>query len=197
MRTGRRGPHGIRPDGDELCFSTTLAAARAGDALALERIYRDHSPRVAGYLRSHGVPDVGATTNDVFFRMFKCLGTFDGDERKFRSWMFTITHHLMVDELRRAARHPTMVDGASLDTLGQCGDAEEDALALMGRERVDRLLARLSTDQRAVVLLRVVEDLPIEQVAETLGKRPTAVKALQHRALAALRRQLADEGVSP
>ncbi len=47
------------------------------------------------------------------------------------------------------------------------------------------------------MLLRVVEDLSIEQVARALGKRPTAVKALQHRALATLRRLLVDEGVFP
>lgn len=67
----------------------------------------------------------------------------------------------------------------------------------MGRERIDGLLCRLSGDQRAVILLRIVEDLPINLVAETLGKRPTAVKALQHRALATLRRLLVDEDVSP
>lgn len=197
MRTGGRAPKDVPPDGDEPTFPATLAAACAGDPVTLERIYREHSPRVAGYLRSHGVPDVAGTTNDVFFRVFSRLTTFDGDEAAFRSWMFTIAHHLMVDELRRAARRPKIADGASVDTKGQRGDAEEDALAGMGRERVDRLLALLSTDQRAVVLLRVVEDLSIEQVAETLGKRPTAVKALQHRALAALRRHLVDEEVSP
>lgn len=83
-----------------------MEAARRGDRPALERIYQRYSPRVAGYLRSHGVIDVGGTTNDVFFRVFKGLATFEGDEPKFRSWVFTIAHHLMVDELRRAARRP-------------------------------------------------------------------------------------------
>lgn len=197
MGTGRRAPQDGPGEGDEQPFAAMLEAARAGDSCALEEIYRHHSPRVAGYLRSHGVPDVEGTTNDVFLRMFGRLATFDGDEAGFRSWMFTIAHHLMVDEFRRAARRPKIADGARVDTEGRGGDAEEDALAGMGRDRVDRLLARLSDDQRAVVLLRVVEDLSIEQVAQTLGKRPTAVKALQHRALAALRRHLVDEEVSP
>jgi RNA polymerase sigma-70 factor, ECF subfamily len=48
----------------------------------------------------------------------------------------------------------------------------------------------LSPDQRAVVLLRVVADLPVEEVARILGKREGAVKALQHRAMASLRRHL-------
>ena len=52
------------------------------------------------------------------------------------------------------------------------------------------LLAVLSPDQRDVVLLRIVADLSVEEVARLTGKREGAVKALQHRALAALRRHL-------
>jgi RNA polymerase sigma-70 factor (ECF subfamily) len=57
-------------------------------------------------------------------------------------------------------------------------------------ERVDELLASLSVDQRDVVLLRFVADLSLEETARALGKAVTAVKALQHRALDALRRQV-------
>lgn len=194
---GRPRDDGRRPDEGGQAFGATLDAARGGEAWALECLYQRHSPRVAGYLRSHGVPDVGGTTNDVFLRVFIRLSTFDGDEDGFRSWMFTIAHHLMVDELRRAARRPKIAEGVSAEEQVAGGDAEEDALAGMGRQRIDGLLARLSDNQRAVVLLRVVEDLSIEQVAVALGKRPTAVKALQHRALATLRRHLVDEEVSP
>jgi RNA polymerase sigma-70 factor (ECF subfamily) len=194
---GRPREEGRRPDEGGQAFGATLNAARGGEAWALECIYQRHSPRVAGYLRSHGVPDVGGATNDVFLRVFTRLTTFEGDEDGFRSWMFTIAHHLMVDELRRAARRPKIADVASIEEHVPGGDTEEDALAGMGRQRIEALLARLSTDQRAVVLLRVVEDLSIEQVPRALGKRPTAVKALQHRALATLRRLLVDEEVSP
>jgi RNA polymerase sigma-70 factor (ECF subfamily) len=73
---------------------------------------------------------------------------------------------------------------------------EEDALASLGDERVRELLEGLSPDQRDVVLLRIVADLPIEAVAEALGKRPGSVKALQHRAIAALRRRMESQRIS-
>ena len=60
---------------------------------------------------------------------------------------------------------------------------------LVGTEWADSLVASLPPDQRAVVALRVTADLPLEQVARILDKRVGAVKALQHRALAALRRR--------
>ena len=58
------------------------------------------------------------------------------------------------------------------------------------------MLGTLSEDQRAVLLLRVVGDLSIEEVAKAVGKRPGAVKALQRRGLAAIRRELARKGVT-
>jgi RNA polymerase sigma-70 factor (ECF subfamily) len=55
---------------------------------------------------------------------------------------------------------------------------------------VTRVLGALSEDQRTVLLLRIVGDLSIEDVAKALGKRPGAVKALQRRGLAAVKREL-------
>jgi RNA polymerase sigma-70 factor (ECF subfamily) len=58
------------------------------------------------------------------------------------------------------------------------------------------LLADLTPDQRHVLALRVIADLSLEQVAAATGKPVGAVKALQHRALATLRRKIAGEAVS-
>ena len=71
--------------------------------------------------------------------------------------------------------------------------AEAQALVTLGDERIRELLAGLAPDQRDVVLLRIVADLSIEDTAAALGKRPGAVKALQHRAMRSLRTRLAGE----
>ena len=63
-------------------------------------------------------------------------------------------------------------------------------LAWLAHDQVRELLAVLSPDQREVVLLRIVADLPVEEVARILDKREGAIKALQHRALNALRRHI-------
>ena len=74
--------------------------------------------------------------------------------------------------------------------------AAEQALARISSERVHEVLAKLSEDQRAVVLLRVIGDLSLDQVAEALGKRTGAIKQLQRRGLLAVRRELEREGVT-
>ncbi len=63
-------------------------------------------------------------------------------------------------------------------------------------ELVRRMLTRLAPDQRDVLLLRVLGDLTVAQTAAVVGKSYEAVKALQRRGIATLRRNIdADEGV--
>jgi RNA polymerase sigma factor (sigma-70 family) len=167
-----------------------VIAAREGSVTAFERLYRSLAAQVVSYLRWHRVSDPDGLTNDVFAQVHRKLGSFEGDEQGFRSWVFTIAHHRMIDDRRRAHRQPVIDADARVDERRSAGDVEDDAFALLGSDRVRELLDVLSTDQRAVVLLRVVADLPVEEVARILGKREGAVKALQHRAMAALRRHL-------
>lgn len=166
------------------------AEAAEGSVEAFEAIYRTLAPAVANYLRLHGVSEVDSVTNEVFAQVHARLGSFEGTEDGFRSWVFTIAHHRMVDERRRASRRPPVDSDADLDDAGWIGDAEADALDALGVARVAALLGQLSPDQREVVLLRVVADLPVAEVARATGRTPGAVKALQHRAIASLRRQL-------
>jgi RNA polymerase sigma factor (sigma-70 family) len=180
-------------------FDGVLAAAQAGEGWAFERLFAWLGRPVAGYLRGTGIEDADGAANDVFLRAFTSLDRFTGDEDRFRSWVFTIAHHLVIDERRRVARRPRQapMDAAGPDPGPAAADAAQEALASLGDERVARLLAALAPDQRDVVLLRVVADLSIEDTAAALGKRPGAVKALQHRAMRSLRRALGEEGVSP
>lgn len=170
-------------------WPSTLEGMRAGTSGSFEGVYGELSAAVAGYLRMSGVADVEGVTNEVFLQVHRGLDRFTGDWPAFRSWVFTIAHHRMVDETRRAARQPRAVPLGS-ETEGPTGDAELDAIDALSDDGVRRLLSGLSAEQRAVVLLRIVADLPIEQVAHALGKTTGAVKSLQHRALAALRRAL-------
>jgi RNA polymerase sigma factor (sigma-70 family) len=168
-----------------------VADARNGSPQAFEHIYRQLAGQVASYLRWHRASDPDGLTNDVFAQVHCNLGRFEGDDQRFRSWLFTIAHHRMIDDRRRSHRQPRVGGDVDADDSYRCGDVEEDAFAVMASDHVRDLVAVLSPDQRDVVLLRVVADLSVEEVARLLGKREGAVKALQHRALAALRRHLA------
>jgi RNA polymerase sigma factor (sigma-70 family) len=176
-------------------FSKLLEAARAGDERAWEEIFEGLAPIVLGYLRAKGAPDPEDILGETFLQVARDISKFDGEEPGFRSWVFTIAHHRLIDARRYAARRPVELSAEPPEPGERADDAAEEALARIGIERVERILAGLSEDQRAVLLLRFVVDMSIEDVAKAVGKRPGAVKALQRRGLAAVKRLLARKGV--
>jgi RNA polymerase sigma-70 factor (ECF subfamily) len=162
-------------------FDSVLSAARAGADWAWERIYADLAGSVVGYLRVHGAADPEDVAGEVFLQVVRDLPRFTGDERDFRAWVFTIVHRRLQDERRRRARRPTVAMPEHHDPAG--GDVADEAGVALDRGRVLELLAELPEDQRSVLLLRILGDLTIEEIARALGKRPGAVKALQRRGL--------------
>jgi RNA polymerase sigma-70 factor (ECF subfamily) len=154
-------------------------------------LFRATGASVVGYLRTRSVSDPDGVANEVFLRVFRTIHTFAGDAGRFRSWLFTIAHNAAIDDARRRRRR---ISEAPLDNHVEPagGDVEEDVVAYLAHDRVQDLLDQLSPDQRDVIALRIVADLSVDQTAAVLCKSHEAVKALQRRGLAALRRTLSD-----
>lgn len=181
-------------------FDAVLTAAQAGAPWALERVFTTLAPVVTGYLRLQGSAEPEDLTSEVFVAVLRNLGSFRGDEPGFRSWVFTIAHRRLLDERRRRSRRPPHeqlvgeAEAFALD-LAAPDDVERAIDRSLGAERVRALCERLVPGQRDVLLLRLLGDLSIDQVAGTLGRSPGAVKALQRRGLLAIGRLLEREGV--
>jgi RNA polymerase sigma factor (sigma-70 family) len=193
-----RGPS--RPGALGESFASLLAAARTGAPWAFERLWQALAPSVAGYLRLQGAVEPDDVTSEVFISVFTGLESFEGDEDRFRSWVFTIAHRRLVDDWRRRGRRPSLADGPGPSEHRQAesagGDVEEEVLRRLSEQRVRGMCDLLAPDQRDVLLLRMVAGMSLDQTAEALGKTTIAVKALQHRGVAALRRRLEREAVS-
>lgn len=173
--------------------------ARAGDPEAFASLYRSIAPAVLGYLRGHGASDPEDLASEVFVGVVRGLDRFVGGDDDFRSWVFTIAHRRLLDDRRRRKRHPERAlapDEPDLDRPVPLPGPDEVAVERVSARPVLRALRALTPDQRSVLLLRVVADLPVAEVARILGKQEGAVKALQRRALAALSRAVAPEAVS-
>jgi RNA polymerase sigma-70 factor (ECF subfamily) len=173
-------------------FPEVLQAALGGAEWAWTALYRDVAPLVLGYLRSRGAGEPEDLTGEVFLQIARDLPTFRGEEAEFRSWVLAITHHRLIDHRRYQGRRPT--DPAPDETLlarAATGDVEQEALGSLATERVRRLIDRLTEDQRAVLMLRIVAGLTVDEVAQVVGKKPNSVKALQRRGLATIRKEIA------
>ena len=174
-----------------------LPAAQAGQAWALRAVHEQLAPKVQAYLRARGASEPEDLTSEVFLTVFPRLPTVTGGAAGLRTFVFSVAHARLVDDLRRRSRRePVVVYEPERDTRISAS-SEELALAAVGTERVRRLLAGLVPDQRDVLALRVLGDLTVEQVARALDKSEGAVKQLQRRGLLALRRTLEAEGVHP
>lgn len=174
-------------------FDAVLTAARTGADWAWERIYTDLAPVVIGYFRAHGASEPEDLTSEVFVSMVRNLSSFTGTEEQFRSWVFVIVHRRLLDDRRRLVRHPeTPVETQRLDTASTEG-VETEALDALSTAHVRDTFARLSDDQRDVLVLRVIGDLSLEETARILGKTVGAVKSLQHRGLTAVAKLLSPD----
>lgn len=147
-------------------------------------VYRALAPAVLGYLRSQRVPDPEDVLGEVFLHVARDLRRFKGDDEAMRRWVFSIAHNRSMDAHRKRTRNRSTPTDDVIDTR-----IEEPPPDPVDPELVEAL-ATLSADQREVVVLRFVADLPLEAVARVTGRTTGAVKALQHRALENLRRAL-------
>lgn len=146
---------------------------------------------MTGFLRARGAEDSEDLANEVFVRAFASIQRFEGVPADFRAWVFRIARNLLIDERRYLARRPGTTPTAHED-LPQAVITDDLTDQIGQRERVDALLAVLTEEQREVLLLRIVAGLSVDETAQTVRRRPGAVRALQHRALARLRTSLAD-----
>lgn len=151
-----------------------------------DAVYRELAAPVLGYLRGQGLDDPFDLLGEVFVQVARDLPRFEGDDAARRRWVFTIAHNRVQDEVRRRARRPRVVDREVPDQAAP--PAEEP----MHPALIDAL-AQLTPEQREVVLLRFVADLPLEQVAAITHRRVGAVKTMQRRAVAKLQQLVSYE----
>ena len=176
---------------DTNLFGEMLDAAKVGDDSAWESLYRGLAGSVTGYLASRGAKDPEDLAGEVFLQVARDIHRFEGNESSLRSWVFVIAHRRLIDARRAENRRPALassVEVSSDDILG--GDVEAEAIDQLALTRLHEILDSLTENQRDVLALRVVADLSLEETAKVMGKRVGAIKAVQRRALLALRDQI-------
>ncbi len=186
-----------RDPADEAAFERALDAARAGQPLGFEWLWHRFSRQVTAFARLQGSEDAEGVANDVFAAAFGRITTFSGGSNAFVSFVFAIARNKITDERRKRGRRviTSAFDRRAVEAQDAVSSAEADALAGLTPETADAM-RRLTDDQREIVFLRLVADLPIEEVAALTGRSVGAVKAMQHRALASMRKEISRGAVS-
>jgi RNA polymerase sigma-70 factor (ECF subfamily) len=177
-------------DGDR--FADLLPGLRTRDPAAVEWVFVRLQPRLLRFLRSQERSVADDVAADVWLAVARGVGEFEGSWPDFRAWCFAIARRRVADHRRTAARRRTQpVDTAWLDGLAIEDLTERQALAALSGEQAATLIASvLQGDQAEVVLLRILGELDVNQVAAVMGRSPNWVRVTQHRAVRKLARRL-------
>ena len=176
--------------------SNIIETAKTGNLESIGLLYEQHHASVFRYLYYH-VGDWQTAedlTSEVFLRMVRSLAGYTDHGIVFQAWLLRIARNLAVDYFRQAGA------GRQVELLESLPAADvEPATAVERGLTSDTLrwaLSKLEADQRDVVVMRFVVNMPIADVAQTINRSEDAVKGLQRRGLIALRALLADVEVS-
>ncbi|MDV5147909.1 RNA polymerase sigma factor [Streptomyces sp. SBC-4] len=183
--------------GDDAELTAAVLAAQDGDENAFRTVYRAVHPRLVGYIRTLvGDGDAEDVASESWLQIARDLDRFSGDADRFRGWAARIARNRALDHIRMRGRRPAVgADETELTDKPAGSDTADEALEALATGRTMHLIAQLPQDQAEAVVLRVVVGLDAKSAADTLGKRPGAVRTAAHRGLKRLAELLGADGV--
>jgi RNA polymerase sigma-70 factor (ECF subfamily) len=178
---------------------------RAGDRTAFNQVVTRHYRGIYRLtLRMVGNPaDAEDLTQETFVKAYAALSQFDTSQ-KFTTWLYAIASHLCIDQARKR-RVPTVAweeeddEGAVISLVERLPDESPQPDEILERAelsaQVQRAVSSLPPKYRAVVVLRHIEDMSIEEIAKTLNLPQGTVKTNLFRARDMLAKKLKDSVV--
>lgn len=175
-----------------------MDAVVAGDSGAADELVSLYGKRVFAYLLGwlKDVEEAHEITQEVLFRICQKAHTYNGGS-SLSSWIFTVARNLLIDRTRSrsfkmAAASMPLEDGPPAATWTVADSPERKTMRREITARVREAIKTLPPRQREVVQLRLLAELSLEEIAQTVGLTLGGVKSTLHNALRNLRDRLAD-----
>jgi len=177
--------------------AASLARAQRGDTAALTELVKLYGGRVNALvwrvMAGHARVEVEDLCQEALVKVVQGLPRFDpSGTARLSTWILTVATRTCIDRLRRERRRP---EAPLPDEPIQTGDEASPELTASRRElarRVERTMAALPDEQRAVLVLRAYHDLDYDEIARALEIEVGTVKSRLGRARLALRRLMAE-----
>jgi RNA polymerase sigma-70 factor, ECF subfamily len=173
-----------------------IRRAQEGDADTISLLYERYHTSIFRYLyyRVGDRETAEDLTSEVFVRMLRFLGSFQPPAASFQAWLFQIARNLSTDHFRKNSIHKIVQLEENLVTSDS--NPADTVDQILTSEKLLNALSKLNEDQREVIILRFIVEMPISEAARSLNKTEDAIKGLQRRALLALRQVLSDGEIS-
>jgi RNA polymerase sigma-70 factor (ECF subfamily) len=172
-----------------------IESARNGDADSFGLIYEQYADIVFRFIYSQvsHYQDAEDLTEEVFLRIWRALDNYEHKGVPFIAYIFRIARNAVIDHYRQAARSRDQIPYEE-ELIGHTKyEPEQQATLNNAQKEIRARLKELREDYRNVLVLRFFSGLTTEETAQALGKSPGAVRVLQHRALAALRKSISGQ----
>lgn len=179
-----------------------ILQAKAGDSGAFRKLVERHQRRAfaiaIGLLRSED--DAREIVQEAFLRVHKGLPTFEGGS-SFFTWLYRIVSNLAIDAMRRPSRRESEAldpdlgdDGADQPLLSRFEGTDPFDFVRRGeiRRRIEAALGDLPPYHRGVILMRELEGMSYEEMAEAMGVSKGTIMSRLFHARKKLQRALAD-----
>jgi RNA polymerase sigma-70 factor, ECF subfamily len=169
-----------------------IRRAQQLDQAALTQLYEENFDRIYRYivLKIGDRTEAEDMTQTVFLNALRSISSYKSQGLPFSSWLYRIAHNQIVDHLRRVSRKTVVPLDESLPIPDTDPDPQVAAEMKFEIEEVARAAKQLTPAQQEVISLRFASEMSITEVAVIMHKSEGAVKALQHSAIAALRKIL-------
>lgn len=161
---------------------------RANSAEEFTKYYEEHKNSIFNYLlyRVAFKKDIAEDlTSEIFLKAFEHFDSYDR-ARPFKTWIFAIAHNHLVNYY--AGRKETLPLNEAIELVKKLPEGDDlDEKMLIAN--ILGLVEKLPTNQRDLIVMRYVNDISNQEIAEILGKEEGAVRTGLSRAIAALREQ--------
>lgn len=176
-----------------------IRRAQAGDGEAFEQLLLAHQKQVYNlcYRMVQDPDDALDLSQETFLRVWRCLGQYQFASA-FSTWLYRLCSNLCIDFLRRKKRRQTVPltfedaegEEQTLSVADPAPSPEEQVELTLTRETMAAAMAQLPPEHRLILQLRVVEQLPYEQIAQILDVQIGTVKSRLSRARSNLKKIL-------
>ena len=161
-----------------------IRRAKKGEKECFGQLYDHYISPIYRFVlvKVNGRAEAEDLTHEVFLSAWQNLRGYKHQGHPFSSWLYQIARNKVIDHYRTKKNHASF-DNLDEDILKIAGVAEERMDTVLDLEKVLEAIARLSQEQQDVVIMKFVEDLSNDEIAQALKKSEGAVRLLQHRAI--------------
>ena len=181
---------------------TGVAPLDAGDLMAVVAHYQSPLLRYVGQMLGRIDHEAEDIVQEAFVRLHRQVaGHGSGSVKHLTTWLFRVTHNLTIDVLRQRSRQKrvleTTIDPVVLSEEQAADelDALSEVLRQEARQVALRELAQLDDQQRQIVLLKVIQEMTLREVAEVVGISVSMVNYRLNQGLTELAQRLRRAGV--